>query len=84
MLSGRLLSNYGVVESIQELLNFNKFVPRPFRLVTIKRSSKHFGVCVALFEHAILGLLQRIEAIIHFEPVVVYLQGYAAFVKHQA
>jgi hypothetical protein len=31
-------------------------------------------VYVALFEHAILGLLQRIEAIIHFKPVVVYLQ----------
>ena len=70
MLRRRLLPAYGAVERVHQMLNFDKFIPRPFRIVAIEGGGENFGMCIA-----IPSFLQCIKSIAHIGPVVVCRHG---------
>ena len=78
MLRRRLFPAYGAVERVHQMLNFDKFIPRPFRIVAIEGGGEHFGMRIAILQHAIPSFLQCIKSIAHIGPVVVCRHGRCA------
>src|SRR6185312_5565145 len=56
----------GAVQCVDQRLDLDEFVARPFGLVAVERRGQHLGMRVPVLGHAFAGLLQRFKSLAHF------------------
>jgi hypothetical protein len=62
-----LFSAQGTIDGVDQRLDFQEFVARPFRFVAVERRGQNLGVAVSVLDHALTGLFQSFKTLVHLD-----------------